>query len=29
MEKMMLSLKNIYKLLMNNDFPIYSDSVIS
>ena len=29
MEKMMLSLKNIYKLLMNNDFPIYSASVIS
>ena len=28
MEKMTLSLKNIYKLLMNNDFPIYSESVI-
>ena len=27
-EKMTLSLKNIYKLLMNNDFPIYSESVI-
>lgn len=29
MESMILSLKNIYKLLMNNDFPIYSESVIS
>lgn len=29
MEKMILSLKNIYKLLMTNDFPIYSESVIS
>lgn len=28
MEKMILSLKNIYKLLMTNDFPIYSESVI-
>lgn len=28
-EKMLLSLKNIYKMLMNNDFPIYSDSVIA
>ncbi len=25
---MILSMKNIYKLLMSNDFPIYSDSVI-
>lgn len=29
MVKVMMSLKNIYKLLMNNDFPIYSASVIS
>lgn len=29
MEKMILSLKNIYKILMTNDFPIYSESVIS
>lgn len=29
MEKMMLSLKNIYKILMTNDFPIYSESVIN
>lgn len=29
MEKMLLSLKNIYKVLMTNDFPIYSESVIS
>lgn len=29
MEKMILSLKNIYKMLMNYDFPIYSESVIS
>lgn len=28
MEKMNLSLKNIYRLLMTNDFPIYSESVI-
>ena len=28
MEKMILSLKNIYMLLMNYDFPIYSESVI-
>ncbi|MGI5894885.1 MAG: hypothetical protein ACOX6P_09880 [Candidatus Merdivicinus sp.] len=28
MEKIVLSLKNIYKLLMKNDFPIYSVSVI-
>ena len=28
MEKIILSLKNIYKLLMKNDFPIYSVSVI-
>ena len=29
MEKIPLSLKNIYKILMTNDFPIYSESVIS
>ena len=29
MEKMILSLKSIYMLLMNEDFPIYSESVIS
>lgn len=29
MEKILLSLKNIYKILMTNDFPIYSESVIS
>ena len=29
MEKIILSMKNLYKLLMNNDFPIYSESVIS
>lgn len=29
MEKMLLSLKNIYKIMMTNDFPIYSESVIS
>ena len=29
MEKIILSLKNIYRLLMYNDFPIYSDRVIS
>ena len=29
MEKMLLSLKNIYKILVTNDFPIYSESVIS
>ena len=29
MEKILLSLKNIYKILMTNDFPIYSQSVIS
>lgn len=29
MDSMILSLKNLYKLLMNNDFPIYSESVIS
>lgn len=28
MEKMNLSLKSIYRLLMTNDFPIYSESVI-
>lgn len=28
METMVLSLKNIYKILMTNDFPIYSESVI-
>lgn len=28
MEKIILSLKNIYKILMTNDFPIYSESVI-
>lgn len=28
MEKMILSLKNIYMLLMTEDFPIYSESVI-
>lgn len=28
MDKMMLSLKNIYKMLMSDDFPIYSVSVI-
>ena len=28
-EKIILSLKSIYKLLMNNDFPIYSESVIN
>lgn len=28
MESITLSLKSIYKLLMNNDFPIYSESVI-
>lgn len=28
MEKITLSLKSIYKLLMTNDFPIYSESVI-
>lgn len=28
MEKMTLSLKSIYRLLMTNDFPIYSESVI-
>lgn len=28
MEKMILSLKNLYMLLMNDDFPIYSESVI-
>lgn len=26
---MLLSLKNIYRMLMNNDFPIYSESVIA
>lgn len=29
MEKITLSLKNIYRLLMNDDFPIYSERVIS
>lgn len=29
MEKMILSLKNIYMLLMTEDFPIYSEGVIS
>lgn len=29
MEKIMLSLKNVYMLLMTEDFPIYSESVIS
>ena len=29
MEKIMLSLKNVYMLLMSDDFPIYSESVIS
>ena len=29
MEKMLLSLKNLYKILMTNDFPIYSESVIN
>lgn len=29
MERMLLSLKNLYKILMTNDFPIYSESVIS
>ena len=28
MEKMNLSLKSIYRLLMTNDFPVYSESVI-
>ena len=28
MDKIILSLKNIYKLLMANDFPVYSESVI-
>lgn len=28
-EKIILSLKNIYRLLVYNDFPIYSDRVIS
>lgn len=28
MEKMILTLKNIYMMLMNDDFPIYSESVI-
>ena len=28
MEKIILSLKNIYRLLMNDDFPIYSERVI-
>jgi len=28
MERMILSLKNLYMLLMNDDFPIYSESVI-
>ncbi len=27
MEKIILSLKNIYMLLMTEDFPIYSESV--
>lgn len=29
MEKIMLSLKNVYMLLMTDDFPIYSESVVS
>lgn len=29
MEKIILSLKNIYRLLMSDDFPVYSDRVIS
>ena len=29
LEKITLSLKNIYRLLMNDDFPIYSERVIS
>ena len=29
MDKLLLSLKNLYKLLMTKDFPIYSESVIS
>lgn len=29
MEKMILSLKNLYMVLMTDDFPIYSESVIS
>lgn len=29
MEKIILSLKNLYKMLMTKDFPIYSESVIS
>ena len=29
MEKMILSLKNIYMILMTEDFPIYSECVIS
>ena len=29
MEKIILSLKNIYRLLLNDDFPIYSERVIS
>ena len=28
MEKMILSLKNLYMILMTEDFPIYSESVI-
>ena len=28
MEKMILSLKSVYKILMTNDYPIYSESVI-
>lgn len=29
MDKIMLSLKNVYMLLMTDDFPIYSESVVS
>ena len=29
MERITLSLKSIYRLLMNDDFPVYSDRVIS
>lgn len=29
MERMFLSLKNVYMLLMSDDFPIYSESVVS